>query len=228
MNDLTTRDGRSLTVLASDANEHHRAAEDAARSALMHAREAGEALNEAKARVEHGEWTPWIREHFEATPQTARTYMRIARRWEDLQPHLENENALSIRGAVRALSGDTEGGGEEEDEESWLVPRGVEAILTTPQGFDELARVRPAKTDGYFWVLVFGEASMSHNWKPIRGPFVDRQLEACGFPVRYADVKVLGTVEGGARRNWNDLAFDTRDDHLHAWRKSWTEEAPDG
>jgi len=48
------------------------------------ARVAGAALREMKERVPHGEWTPWLKENFDGSPQTARVYMQIARCWESI------------------------------------------------------------------------------------------------------------------------------------------------
>lgn len=88
--------------LAATANEEHRAAQAAAASALEHARNAGEALNEAKAAVGHGAWGAWVEEHFEGSARTARIYQRIAREWEAI-PNRQRAAELSLRGAVRLL-----------------------------------------------------------------------------------------------------------------------------
>lgn len=47
-------------------------------STVHHAIRAGELLLEAKGRVGHGEWLPWLAANFEAGERTARRYMTIA------------------------------------------------------------------------------------------------------------------------------------------------------
>lgn len=104
--DVIRSGDRSLTDLAGRANEHHRKAEEAARRALAHARDAGRALIEVKDRLPYGEWGDWLEENFEATHQTANNYMRIARRWPELmEAEEDSENAFSIRRAVAYLAG---------------------------------------------------------------------------------------------------------------------------
>lgn len=64
-----------LAGLARQANAEHRACEDGVRDGVCHALEAGRALTEAKAKVKHGEWLPWLAENFEGAERTARWYM---------------------------------------------------------------------------------------------------------------------------------------------------------
>lgn len=73
-----------LRELADTANAEHRLVEEAQRDALTHAMNAGEALNAAKHAIGWGHWLDWLGEHFEATPQTARLYMRISRHREEI------------------------------------------------------------------------------------------------------------------------------------------------
>ena len=61
----------SLAVLASKINSHHQAAEEAAFSALDHARAAGDLLIEAKGRCKHGSWSEWLQVNFRGTERTA-------------------------------------------------------------------------------------------------------------------------------------------------------------
>lgn len=223
MSEITRTEERSLDLLAEEINEEHRKAEAAMTEALVHARNAGRGLNEAKDRTEHGEWGSWVDQCFEGSRRTARTYQRIARNWEELS-NRKRASDLSIRGAVRLLrdGSDNDQDGEE-NRESWLVPQGHEAILTTPRGFDELARVQPSDQREYFWVMVLGGSGMAFNWKPVYGEYLDVQLEACGFPVKYGEVKLLGEIDPEDTRDWNQLAFDTRGEYRHAWRESWGE-----
>lgn len=56
-----------------------RLAETAAGSALKHAIETGELLEEKKRRLPHGEWLVWLKDFFSGHQTTASDYMRLAR-----------------------------------------------------------------------------------------------------------------------------------------------------
>lgn len=92
-----------LPSLAAEIVREHEAAATAARSALGHARRAGELLVEARRQVGHGGWTTWVKDNFPASARTARLYMQVARRWPELEAS-ENGNALPIREAARLLA----------------------------------------------------------------------------------------------------------------------------
>jgi len=70
----------TLEDLASQINAEHLAAIEHARTAVQHARKAGESLIRAKEQVAHGVWLPWLTEHCsQITDRTAQRYMRLAR-----------------------------------------------------------------------------------------------------------------------------------------------------
>lgn len=75
----------SLDTLAASANRAHREAERLALSTLDYARQAGEALNEAKVQMAHGGWGPWLAANFEGSERTAQVYMRVANRWDEIE-----------------------------------------------------------------------------------------------------------------------------------------------
>ena len=95
-----------LTDLAELANREHRACETALQAGLQHALNAGQALTEAKAQCPHGEWLPWLQEHFEGSERTAQAYMRVAREWPALQADQKRNGVadLSYREALKALA----------------------------------------------------------------------------------------------------------------------------
>ncbi len=75
--------------LADRINAEHRAANEAAASAIEHARLAGELLLEAKASVAHGAWGAWLSVNFEGSERTAQAYMRIAKRWPEIRAAID-------------------------------------------------------------------------------------------------------------------------------------------
>jgi hypothetical protein len=91
--------------LAEKINAEHRAAEDAARSAVEHAMNAGDLLNEAKVSLGYGEWLPWLAANFAGSRQTADVYRKLAGNREQLEgTECQRAGNLSIRGALKELS----------------------------------------------------------------------------------------------------------------------------
>jgi hypothetical protein len=92
-------------TIATAINREHQAAIGAARSALQHARRAGELLIEAKAGVEHGAWLPWLSEHCpNIGVRQAQKYMRLAEGWPAIEANTNPDSHLTIDGAVRLLA----------------------------------------------------------------------------------------------------------------------------
>lgn len=95
-----------MSELIRAANGHHAKAESVAQqtstlmaSALDHALSAGAALAEAKARLNHGEWLPWLEANFSGGQQTAQRYMRLY----DRQGELPNTSPVTHFGLKEAL-----------------------------------------------------------------------------------------------------------------------------
>jgi hypothetical protein len=99
----------SLADLAAQIGEAHHQCESAVRSAVMHAVRAGELLTQAKRRLPHGNWLPWLKANCPFAERTAQAYMKLAR---DL-PKLDAAKAqrvadLPVRDAIKLLSAGTE------------------------------------------------------------------------------------------------------------------------
>jgi site-specific DNA-methyltransferase (adenine-specific) len=91
----------SLFELADVANREHDLCRTSAYSMVEHAMNAGQALIEAKGRVPHGEWLPWLAENFEASERTAQNYMTVAAN-PQRAADLDTAN-LSMRGVLKRL-----------------------------------------------------------------------------------------------------------------------------
>jgi hypothetical protein len=94
----------SLQELAQQINQAHRGCEAAAKAGLQHAMNAGRLLIEAKKKVGHGQWLPWLKANFPFSERTAQGYMKVA----DEVPKLEGPKAkrvadLSYRDALKEL-----------------------------------------------------------------------------------------------------------------------------
>ena len=168
-------------------NTAHRAAADAAQSALLHAREAGRLLVEAKAAVGHGKWTGWLRDNVEFSERTARGYMHIAERW----PELENRQRvadLSLRSALKLLAEPTN-----QTPPAYLPEPGhlVEGTAPGPVGTTLRAVINPSTRDGYFHVTVWVDlpdksSNVSGTRLPVSADGVLITLENEGFPIASA------------------------------------------
>ncbi len=82
--------------------------------ANAHVRAAGEALNEAKSRLEHGEWGDWLTKNFKASAVTARWYMKVASKWPEIEAAKLQDASLEV---IRAhLAGPSKGRKDKKDE----------------------------------------------------------------------------------------------------------------
>ncbi|MCC6355247.1 MAG: DUF3102 domain-containing protein [Verrucomicrobiae bacterium] len=80
-------------------------------AAAEHACGVGRLLNEAKARVAHGAWEPWLAENVPALrPRTARRWMSAAKRPSVADLGGAGSAAISVSGAMRLLADDPENG----------------------------------------------------------------------------------------------------------------------
>ena len=104
---MTTVIDKSLNKLADEICRLHVQCVDYAQTTLEHARKAGELLIEAKSKLPHGEWLPWLKNSIEMPERTAQTYMRIARDWGELQANPLRAADLSLREAERLLADKT-------------------------------------------------------------------------------------------------------------------------
>jgi Protein of unknown function (DUF3102) len=93
-----------LHALASRINAFHREVTKALRTAISEALLAGDLLNQAKTKVAHGEWLPWLSANCpRLKPRTAQTYMRLANHRDEVEAkaqrtahlHATIEQALS-------------------------------------------------------------------------------------------------------------------------------------
>jgi hypothetical protein len=109
------RPAEDLAALATAINAEHGAALAAARSSLEHAKAAGEMLIRAKKQCCHGKWLPWLKANVKFSERTARGYMSVARRWDEVKSATVAD--LSLRDALTALARGAEEPEAEDDGE---------------------------------------------------------------------------------------------------------------
>lgn len=191
-----------LPTLAKRINEEHAAVTLAITEGLQHAMTAGDLLLEAKAKVKHGQWLPWLRENCAISERTAQLYMRVARE----RPMLEMKSAtvadLTLRGAADELATpvDNRLSGAVSNA-SWVPPDGFMHVAEerVGNGIDEVY-VMPSMHEGYYFVVHLftqdaGDAFVSTLRKPIRWNYIAAVLE------------MWGCTE---RRNWDIEALECR------------------
>lgn len=74
----------TLKTAAAHINRLHAEATNCCKAGLLKAREAGEALLEAKEAIKHGAFEAWVNEECEFSVRSARRYMDIHRNWDHL------------------------------------------------------------------------------------------------------------------------------------------------
>lgn len=79
MNDLVVAEVLSPAKLADDINTEHELAQSSQQTSVEHAVRCGQLLLEAKAGLDHGEFTPWIEANCKFSVRSAKAYMQVAR-----------------------------------------------------------------------------------------------------------------------------------------------------
>jgi Protein of unknown function (DUF3102) len=93
----------SLTDLAARISAEHQASAAAMQRGVEHAIAAGDLLIEARGRLKHGQWLPWLTKHCAMSERTAQLYMRLARGKSELEANPQRVADMTMRGAVAVL-----------------------------------------------------------------------------------------------------------------------------
>src|SRR5260221_9692 len=94
----------SLEGLATRIRKEQRAIKATYWSAVAHAMAAGDLLIEAKRKLKHGEWLPWLTIHCEIEERVAQNYMLMARNRSEIEAKYESDSDLTIRKALRLVA----------------------------------------------------------------------------------------------------------------------------
>jgi hypothetical protein len=97
------RQGR-LADLAQRIRAEHEAVIAAVKSGIQHAMAAGDLLIEVKAKVNHGEWQPWLKKHCAFSERTAQLYMRWAENHAAIEAKAQRVADLTLREAIKVIS----------------------------------------------------------------------------------------------------------------------------
>jgi hypothetical protein len=93
-----------LDALAERINAAHEAAADSISRGLVQAKYSGELLLQARARLPHGAWLPWLRDKTSVNERLAQRYMKIAREWDSLTGKSDTVSHLTFKGALEVLA----------------------------------------------------------------------------------------------------------------------------
>jgi hypothetical protein len=206
----------SLEELARRINVEHQECGRLLQAGLHHAMNAGKLLLEAKERVGHGGWLPWLKANVPFSERTARGYMRVAREVPKLgEGNRQRVADLSYRKALKALAepGDEETPDAREGGAPDLVKTLTEmgcppdASLVPRPGHNlwfvhdwHILWVEPSDTPGlYFVTHVFlgkaddgSDGSVRGTRSPIPPELIPLEVETLGAKGTVA----LGTAEG--------------------------------
>jgi hypothetical protein len=103
---LAQRD--SLANLAALILAEHTAIKGLLTDCLERAMHAGDLLIEAKGRLTHGQWLPWIREHCRITPREVQRYTRLAKNRHTIEK-CDRPAHLSVSAALALLANPPKG-----------------------------------------------------------------------------------------------------------------------
>ena len=113
----------ALTLLANRIQSAHKFIVENSQRILERAIEAGEALNQAKEKLPHGQWLPWLEKNCLLSERTAQVYMKLAANKSVLNAHTKSASAadladLTLREALRLIDSadDDEKDGEQDSD----------------------------------------------------------------------------------------------------------------
>src|SRR5216683_3280988 len=102
MSAVTIASGPGLSDLASRINAEHDGATSSFNAGIEHALACGRLLIEAKGKIPHGAWLPWLEANCTVTPRMSQNYMRLAKETPRLGSNTKRVADFSVRQAIAA------------------------------------------------------------------------------------------------------------------------------
>jgi hypothetical protein len=99
-----TKQNRRLDAIASQLKKIHGEFLALAGRSLGVAKAVGDLLVEAKSLVERGDWASWLEANFPGSERSAQGYMRIANKWEEIEPQSAETADLTLDAALKLLA----------------------------------------------------------------------------------------------------------------------------
>lgn len=107
MTKAVAAESKELQQLAANINAAHAKVESSFGHSLQHAIRAGELLAEAKERLPHGEWLPWLEKNVRFSQRNAYVYITAFENRELIAANLQKTANLTLDAAMRLLKGGT-------------------------------------------------------------------------------------------------------------------------
>ena len=125
--------------MAADANDFAADAERQLRSAVESARAAGDLLLQIRKQVGHGNWTEWLKQHWNHSDRVAQKYMQIAVSWS----LIADKSPKSINHALQLLVEETGAGKPNKPAQRGAEPaqRGAEPVAAIPKELEPVTDV---------------------------------------------------------------------------------------
>jgi hypothetical protein len=177
---VVTEQAETLEELAARIRDAHQLVGVHQRKSLEAAIEVGELLNRAKAKLQHGQWLPWL-ERLGIPNSTAALYMRFARCRAVLE---ENPNVRNFDDARRAIA-------VAEHEEECAAE--YAAGMAEQQRERRRGRPRATKKENSTPMALLAQIYLAHLFGVKRRTAVKQQLEEFGLPTD--DVDRIRTLE---------------------------------
>ena len=164
---------------------------------VTHALKAGALLLEAKTLIPHGGWLPFV-EKCGLTPRTAQGYMRVARRWSEIESKYETVSHLSFHKALALLA-------------QTKVPacRRIEDDLSNEGERVEVAHEAVARFQAAVeWGMMEMNVARSNPWDgSLPDPALDQMRIEMGWEPEYLEkildhLESMGRVERLSEREW--------------------------
>ena len=180
----------SLPELAARIRAEHKATSAALKSSVAHGIAAGELLTEAKAKVPHGQWLPWLKENCAMSERTAQLYMRLAREKAAFKSATVADLDMAVEGAVARLSmkAADELLRNRPGQFKGFVPPEGRCFVGTLQGDDIIDGliITPSETADHFYVSRF-QLKPNNSWidglcRPARGNALDTMVSTFKGP----------------------------------------------
>jgi hypothetical protein len=131
--------------LAAQIKAELQAAKEAAQSTIEHALKCGELLLEAKAKLNHGLWLPWLTKSCGMSKRSAQRYMQLAKHRAEIEAKCATLAHLTLDAAVTLIS----------------LPEAPRAPEPEPEPEPELDRLPPALKERFIQDLFADHRSSS-------------------------------------------------------------------
>lgn len=183
---------------------------DKARKSLVAAVRIGELLTKQRSELKHGQWLPWVRANLTFSDDTARNYMRVFSRRDEIP----NSSEFGLTDAYRLLAPPAVDDFETKVALALQFPRLVPApghyICARQANPKRIAFVMPSNHVGFFHVTVIGAGYQDTMTRPLKQRMVPALLQFHGLNLEQLEITSSATAIQWTR---NHLLCESPEDH---------------